>query len=92
MRMDSATLYLPPFGVIAILGVISPFGVIATLSCCHFDISTRERSLGLTFKENCPDVRNTKVVDVVKEFETYGADVDVYDPWVDKQNGVRLRR
>jgi UDP-N-acetyl-D-glucosamine/UDP-N-acetyl-D-galactosamine dehydrogenase len=31
--------------------------------------------LGLTFKENCPDVRNTKVVDVVKEFETYGADV-----------------
>jgi UDP-N-acetyl-D-glucosamine/UDP-N-acetyl-D-galactosamine dehydrogenase len=40
--------------------------------------------LGLTFKENCPDVRNTKVVDVVKEFETYGADVDVYDPWVDK--------
>ena len=40
--------------------------------------------LGLTFKENCPDVRNTKVVDVVKEFESYGADVDVYDPWVDK--------
>jgi UDP-N-acetyl-D-glucosamine/UDP-N-acetyl-D-galactosamine dehydrogenase len=40
--------------------------------------------LGLTFKENCPDVRNTKVVDIVKEFETYGAVVDVYDPWVDK--------
>jgi hypothetical protein len=89
MRMDSATLYLPPFGVIAILGVISPFGVIATLSCCHFD---KGEIFGLTFKENCPDVRNTKVVDVVKEFETYGADVDVYDPWVDKQNGVRLRR
>ncbi|MBM9531908.1 hypothetical protein JWG42_17275 [Desulfoprunum benzoelyticum] len=33
--------------------------------------------LGLTFKENCPDVRNTKVVEVVSEFKTYGADVDV---------------
>ncbi|MEL7535632.1 MAG: Vi polysaccharide biosynthesis UDP-N-acetylglucosamine C-6 dehydrogenase TviB [Pseudomonadota bacterium] len=39
--------------------------------------------LGLTFKENCPDVRNTKVVDVVRELESYGIDVDVYDPWVD---------
>ncbi|MEM8981985.1 MAG: Vi polysaccharide biosynthesis UDP-N-acetylglucosamine C-6 dehydrogenase TviB [Pseudomonadota bacterium] len=39
--------------------------------------------LGLTFKENCPDVRNTKVVDVVAELETFGIDVDVYDPWVD---------
>lgn len=39
--------------------------------------------LGLTFKENCPDVRNTKVVDVVAELEAYGVDVDVYDPWVD---------
>ncbi len=40
--------------------------------------------LGLTFKENCPDVRNTKVVDVVHEFETYGSQIDVFDPWVDK--------
>ncbi len=39
--------------------------------------------LGLTFKENCPDVRNTKVVDVVKELEKFGAKVDVYDPWAD---------
>ncbi len=38
--------------------------------------------LGLTFKENCPDLRNTRVVDIVKEFEDYGAQVDVYDPWV----------
>lgn len=38
--------------------------------------------LGLTFKENCPDVRNTKVVDVVTELETYSIKVDVYDPWV----------
>ncbi|MEC8555914.1 MAG: Vi polysaccharide biosynthesis UDP-N-acetylglucosamine C-6 dehydrogenase TviB [Planctomycetota bacterium] len=39
--------------------------------------------LGLTFKENCPDLRNTRVVDLVEEFEDYGAQVDVYDPWVD---------
>ncbi|MES9831115.1 MAG: Vi polysaccharide biosynthesis UDP-N-acetylglucosamine C-6 dehydrogenase TviB [Candidatus Thiodiazotropha sp. DIVDIV] len=39
--------------------------------------------LGLTFKENCPDLRNTRVVDIVSEFEEYGAQVDVYDPWVD---------
>jgi UDP-N-acetyl-D-galactosamine dehydrogenase len=38
--------------------------------------------LGLTFKENCPDVRNTRVVDIVRELDTYGAQVDVYDPWV----------
>lgn len=37
--------------------------------------------LGVTFKENCPDVRNTKVVDVYKELQEYGVDVDIYDPW-----------
>ena len=39
--------------------------------------------LGLTFKENCPDVRNTKVVDIVAELTSYGCNVDVHDPWVD---------
>ncbi len=39
--------------------------------------------MGLTFKENCPDLRNTRVVDLVREFESYSANVDVYDPWVD---------
>jgi UDP-N-acetyl-D-glucosamine/UDP-N-acetyl-D-galactosamine dehydrogenase len=39
--------------------------------------------MGLTFKENCPDLRNSKVADVVKELEKFGARVDVYDPWVD---------
>jgi UDP-N-acetyl-D-galactosamine dehydrogenase len=37
--------------------------------------------LGITFKENCPDIRNTKVLDVVKELETFGCKVDIYDPW-----------
>ena len=39
--------------------------------------------LGLAFKENCPDVRNTKVVDIVTELSTYGARVEVHDPWCD---------
>ncbi|RIJ20472.1 Vi polysaccharide biosynthesis UDP-N-acetylglucosamine C-6 dehydrogenase TviB [Henriciella barbarensis] len=39
--------------------------------------------LGLTFKENCPDLRNTRVVDVIAELEKYGIVVDVYDPWVE---------
>jgi UDP-N-acetyl-D-galactosamine dehydrogenase len=37
--------------------------------------------LGITFKENCPDVRNTKIVDVVKALEDYGIQVSLYDPW-----------
>ncbi len=45
--------------------------------------------LGLTFKENCPDIRNTKVVDVINEFSSYGVELDVYDPWVDKEEARR---
>jgi UDP-N-acetyl-D-galactosamine dehydrogenase len=37
--------------------------------------------MGLTFKENCPDLRNTRVVDIVRELADYNASVDVYDPW-----------
>jgi UDP-N-acetyl-D-galactosamine dehydrogenase len=39
--------------------------------------------LGLTFKENCPDIRNSKVVDVINELLTFGAKVEVYDPHAD---------
>jgi UDP-N-acetyl-D-galactosamine dehydrogenase len=39
--------------------------------------------LGLTFKENCPDIRNTKVFDIIDELEDFGCSIDVYDPWVD---------
>jgi UDP-N-acetyl-D-galactosamine dehydrogenase len=38
--------------------------------------------LGLTFKEACPDLRNTKVIDIVRELESYGLTVDIYDPWI----------
>jgi len=39
--------------------------------------------LGLTFKENCPDLRNTKVVDLIRALKAYNTQVDVYDPWID---------
>ena len=53
--------------------------------------------LGVTFKENCPDIRNSKVVDVIHELEKYGARIDVYDPWADAEDckheyGIKLTR
>jgi UDP-N-acetyl-D-galactosamine dehydrogenase len=39
--------------------------------------------MGLTFKENCPDLRNTRVVDIIEELTSYGANIEVYDPWAD---------
>lgn len=45
--------------------------------------------LGVTFKENCPDVRNTKVVDVYRELHEYGVDVDIYDPWAEATEVAR---
>ena len=41
--------------------------------------------LGLTFKENCPDIRNSKVIDVISELNEFKANIDIYDPWVDDQ-------
>lgn len=45
--------------------------------------------LGLSFKENCPDVRNTKIIDIVHELQEYNIEVDVYDPWVDVTEAQR---
>ena len=51
--------------------------------------------MGLTFKENCPDLRNTRVIDIINEFKLLNANVEVYDPWVDpkearKEYGVTM--
>ncbi len=46
--------------------------------------------LGLTFKENCPDLRNTRVTDIIDELITYGAGIEVYDPWADTAEARRL--
>ena len=50
----------------------------------HVD-GARVLVMGLTFKENCPDLRNTRVVDIVRELAEYNISVDVYDPWVSKE-------
>ena len=47
---------------------------------------SRALVLGVTFKENCPDIRNTKVVDLILEMNSYGIDVDIYDPWVNQSD------
>ena len=48
----------------------------------HVIRSARLLILGITFKENCPDIRNSGVVDIVNEFKEFGTEVSVYDPWV----------
>lgn len=45
--------------------------------------------MGLTFKENCPDLRNTRVVDIIRELQSYGLEVDIYDPWADSEQAKR---
>ena len=50
----------------------------------HKDIAVKNSRiliLGFTFKENCPDVRNTKVIDIINELNTFNIDITVYDPW-----------
>lgn len=45
--------------------------------------------LGITFKENCPDIRNSRVIDVIRELQDFGINVDVYDPWADPKEVKR---
>ena len=54
-----------------------------------FRVHGRVLVLGLTFKENTPDLRNTKVVDIVKALEAFQLSVDVHDPWADDQEALR---
>ncbi len=60
-------------------------------------VDARILIMGLTFKENCPDLRNTGVVDIIEEMKTYNTQVDVYDPWADLEEaqheyGLKLIR
>jgi UDP-N-acetyl-D-galactosamine dehydrogenase len=48
--------------------------------------NARVLMLGITFKENCPDIRNTKVLDVVNELEQFGCKVDIHDPWANAED------
>jgi len=51
--------------------------------------NSRVLIMGLSFKENCPDLRNTKVIDLVNELNSYGCIVDVFDPWVDADEALK---
>jgi UDP-N-acetyl-D-galactosamine dehydrogenase len=55
-------------------------------------VDARVLVLGFAFKENCPDLRNTRVIDIVRELESARARVDVYDPWVDAAEAAREYR
>lgn len=48
--------------------------------------------LGITFKENCPDIRNTKVIDLIEEMKSYGMEVDVHDPWASPRETMNTYR
>ncbi len=50
----------------------------------HKILGAKALILGITFKENCPDIRNTKVVDIYNELKQFGMNVSIYDPWADK--------
>ena len=60
-------------------------------------MDSRVLILGLTFKENCPDLRNTRIVDIVNELQQFGINVDIHDPWVDAQEaeeeyGIKVKK
>ncbi len=55
----------------------------------HTVKGSRVLVLGITFKENCPDIRNSRVIDVIRELEEFRCSVDVYDPWADKDEVKR---
>jgi len=60
--------------------------VIKLMNRSHLPVcDSRVLVMGLTFKENCPDLRNTRVIDIIGELQSYNVNVDVYDPWVDAE-------
>ncbi|HHJ13066.1 MAG TPA: Vi polysaccharide biosynthesis UDP-N-acetylglucosamine C-6 dehydrogenase TviB [Gammaproteobacteria bacterium] len=64
--------------------------VFKLMNRCHLQVcDSRVLVMGLTFKENCPDLRNTRVIDVIEELRSYQVNVDVYDPWVDADEAER---
>ena len=64
--------------------VVSQFVKAMIKKCIQID-GARILVMGFAFKENCPDLRNTRVIDIIKELKQYNCHVDVYDPWVLKE-------
>jgi UDP-N-acetyl-D-galactosamine dehydrogenase len=52
-------------------------------------VDSRILILGLTFKENCPDLRNTRVMDIIVELKSYHAQIDIHDPWVETKEAMK---
>ena len=72
------------------MGVYVAGQVFRLMSQSHLRVcDARILVMGLAFKENCPDLRNTRVIDVIRELQAYNAHVDVYDPWVDAGEAQR---
>lgn len=67
--------------------VVSQFVKAMTKKRIHVD-GARVLVMGLAFKENCPDLRNTRIVDIVIELKDYNCEVDVYDPWVSAEESI----
>ena len=67
--------------------VVDQVARLMTLHRIHV-VDAKVLVMGLAFKENCPDLRNTLVVDIIQAFKVWHASVDVYDPWVDKYEAV----
>jgi len=64
--------------------------LIKTLNSKGVDINNaRVLVMGFTFKENCPDLRNTRIIDIVSELDNHNANVDVYDPWASKDEAEK---
>ncbi|VAW81964.1 UDP-N-acetyl-D-glucosamine 6-dehydrogenase [hydrothermal vent metagenome] len=64
--------------------------VLKLMSRAHLPVcDSRVLVMGLAFKENCPDLRNTRVIDVIESLQDYNLNVDVYDPWVDADEAER---
>ena len=57
---------------------------------CHRITDTKILVLGITFKENCPDIRNSKVIDVIKQLEDFACKVDVFDPMADPEDVMKV--
>jgi len=55
-------------------------------------VSAKVLIMGLTFKENCPDLRNTRVVEIVEQLQKYHAQIDVYDPWVNPADAAEINQ
>lgn len=55
----------------------------------HVVYKARVLVLGMTFKENCPDIRNSRVIDIVNHLKAYGCEVEVHDPWADSEDVLR---